>query len=325
MNEFQNNIFFARRIRSFLWRIQSPIHRDLVWLIGSHSLFQNSTLVPCVSSQMFQNFFLEAENWFLEEDKNPERLLAFVDTPRKYKLGLYAEDLFLYFLRYGSFYEVLAHDLQIFCGTSCIGAMDFIVQSKEGGVEHWEMAMKYFVQHHPSSDWKDFIGPTGKDNLERKLQKMLQRQLLLSQQNTAIDYLETLGIPKPTTHKIISLGLFFHHVDHVFIPPISGELNQPTGFWCQKSVFLERKNNSASLWFVMRHPKWLAPILTKQKHDLLSIEQLMEVFVSMEDFVMVAEMQCCEQGWEEIQRWIVVVDHWKRIPDPIDTTLLQYP
>ena len=142
-----------RKLLPFLWQLKSSVHRDLAWLLASPSLLAPSHDVPAISSDEWWTMFFNAFDWLLHEDQNPEHLLRFVDTPRKYKLGLYAEDLMLYYLRNGSPYTVLAHDLQVFQEKRSIGAFDFIVRTPNNTVEHWEMAIKYYLQYEPSPDW----------------------------------------------------------------------------------------------------------------------------------------------------------------------------
>ena len=172
--------------------------------------------------------------------------------------------------------------------------------------------MKYFLQAESSSKWTSFVGPGGKDTLERKMHKMLHRQLLLSQQPETIQHLKELGIPAPTIQKIISLGLFFRPFQRDFVPPVSGDVHQPTGIWCPRNVFFNYATSTEALWAIRLHPRWLAPVLHRKSHGLYTIGTLIDELERTEPYFMLAEMKKCSHGWQEIQRWMIVPDEWNR-------------
>ena len=220
-----------QKLIPYLWQLRSPILQDLAWLLASPSLLAPSPNLPTISSSEWWTMFENAFDWILQEDQNPESLVQFVDTPRQFKLGLYAEDLMVYYLRNASPYTVLAHDLQVFHEKRSIGAFDFIVRTAEGTVEHWEMAIKYYLQFEGKSNWDAFIGPGGRDTLQRKMNKMLLRQILLGDRPEAKIQLDALSIPQPQSKRIISVGRLFSAWGVDAPPAHNGDSQQPTGTW----------------------------------------------------------------------------------------------
>lgn len=302
----------------FLWSLQSPVHRDMAWLVASPSLLSSTENMAVISSQEYTDWFEASKDWIQDEDRLSFYLQDKVNTPRQYKLGLYAEDLILHFFEAHPFYELLIHDLQIFqdlpVGRHCLGAMDFIVRSKKTNeIEHWEMAIKYFLQLQPSTDWLDFVGPSGKDSMHRKLNKMLGRQLPLSLRPETIVRLEELGLPPPTKRRIMSKGRFFQQWNVAFEAPEGIDQNQPTGTWIRSKDFIQQFIFSPKRWKIRRHPRWIAPYLTVNEAELLTTEQVLEAPLERERFLMLSEMVPCEKGWQEAYRWILVVDDWGRI------------
>ena len=304
------------KLYPYLRQLNSSLHRDLAWLIASPSLLAPSKEVPTVSSQEWWSLFKEAFDWIKQEDQNPQRLQTFIDTPRQFKLGLYAEDLMLYYLRYGSPFEVLAHDLQVFNKKRSIGAFDFILKNPNGSIEHWEMAIKYYLQYKPSTKWIDFVGPAGKDTLQRKMDKMLKRQMLLGHTQDAKHTLAQKNIPLPQTQKVISVGRLFGAWGRDFTLPLSGDPQQPTGLWIYKKDLMQLlQEKERSRWCIRIHPNWLSPLFGAQAKGALSSKELSAFVIHLSHHIMLSELQKDDWGWKETQRWIVVPDYWKRIPD----------
>ena len=299
---------------NFMWSLNNQAHRDLSFLIASPSLLGNTEIVPAISSQEWWDWFLMSMDAIKEDDKTPEKLNEFVHTQRQYKLGLYAEDLFIYFLKHFSEYEVLVHDMQVFIEKRSIGAFDFILRAKDGTIEHWEMAIKYFVQHTASSDWNHFIGPGGKDSLYRKMNKMLGRQILLGDHPAAKQGLLQKGIPYPQKKRIVSVGKLFEQLDTPFVHPHDGDPNQPTGCWTFLSRFLlYLPHVPQTKWAYRKHPYWIAPLLRSNDDELMNAHQLEDFLHNQEKHVMLSELRKTEKGWEEYQRWFVMPNNWKKV------------
>lgn len=298
----------------YLWSLNNQAHRDLSFLIASPSLLDNTPLVPAISSQEWWDWFIETKDAIKIDSACPQNLNEFVDTQRKYKLGLYAEDLFLYFLKHFSDYKILTHDMQVFIEKRSIGAFDFIVQAKDGTVEHWEMAIKYFVQHTPSADWIHFIGPGGKDSLHRKMNKMLGRQILLGDHPAAQEGLKNKNIPPPQKKRIVSVGKLFEKFETPFVAPHDGDSLQPTGCWSFLERFIQYlKNTPTRRWAHRKHPFWVAPLLIENCDELMDVQHVKVFLHTQEKHTMLSEMIETPNGWEECQRWFVMPNNWKKV------------
>jgi hypothetical protein len=68
-------------------------------------------------------------------------------------------------------------------------------------------------------------------------------------------------------------------------------------------------------WKIRRHPHWIAPYLTRDESELLTSEQVMEAPLERDRFLMLSEMGACAQGWQEKNRWIMVIDDWGRMEE----------
>jgi uncharacterized protein len=108
------------------------------------------------------------------------------------RLGRYAERLLGFYLKRGGDYVLQAEHLQWrepdpatgFLETK--GEFDFIVRDADQQLQHWELAVKFFLCTAKAQaddatpvncSAQDFVGPDGRDSLHRKLIKLFQRQL----------------------------------------------------------------------------------------------------------------------------------------------------
>jgi hypothetical protein len=294
----------------YYWSLPHPAFRDLAYLLNAPCLLTSCESFDAVETTTVLRWFEQYRNWIQEDALEPRRLLDFVNTPRQYKLGLYAEDLFLHFLEHQTEFELILHDQQIFNDKQCIGSMDFIIRTPDGVVEHWEMAIKFFLQRCPSTDWIDFVGPSHVDSMHRKLTKMVGRQLKLSQRPEAIDYFEANDIPVPTVHRVFSVGRFFKGYGMDFVAPEGCDLNQPTGQWIRRRDFIALFERTQSSWVVRPHPWWIGPYLTTDASELLSLDTVLHTPMERGKFLMLSQMQQVPQGWQECARWVLVVDDW---------------
>ena len=296
----------------YYWSLPHPAHRDLAYLLNAPCLLTDCDEFSVVPSSQFLAWFNEAKDWILQDAiESPHKLLDFVNTPRQYKLGLYSEDLFLYFLEHQTQFKLLLHDQQVFQGKQCIGSMDFIIETPDGTVEHWEMAIKYFMQRCSSTNWIDFVGPSHVDSMERKLTKMVGRQLLLSDKPETHALLTELGIPIPTQKRVISVGRFQAPYDMDFVRPKGCDPLQPQAHWIRREVFTELFENTDTLWKIRPHPWWIAPYLTTDESELINTQTVLESPMEKDRFLMLSEMEKVPQGWQEKHRWVLVVDNWR--------------
>ncbi|MCA2962100.1 MAG: DUF1853 family protein [Silvanigrellales bacterium] len=97
------------------------------------------------------------------------------------RLGLLFEQIVFALLRRGQ--ETVLTDTPVREGQGrterTLGAFDALVLNSER-VEHWEMAVKFYLQTHPSSEWHHCVGPGTRDRLDLKGTKTFLQQLPLS-------------------------------------------------------------------------------------------------------------------------------------------------
>lgn len=153
---------------------------DLFWLLSSPSPMRENSisdlpLLPTILQQAWHN---EGIDFLKQLDKNPLPLHKFLNQRASFRLGIYAEYLLQYFFEYAPHIELLAHHVQLIKDKITLGEIDFVIQY-QGKVMHIELAVKYYLQEGKDTSFADWIGPSGKDTLARKLKKVKEHQLPL--------------------------------------------------------------------------------------------------------------------------------------------------
>lgn len=109
-------------------------------------------------------------------------------------------------------WDLLAHNCQIRDGKRTLGAPDLLVRNQRD-VWHIELAVKFYLCHPERSGDapEDWVGPSVRDSLSRKLERMKTHQLPLLQGATAQAALRAQGLPLPTQTAAIVRGILFSH------------------------------------------------------------------------------------------------------------------
>lgn len=292
--------------------IQKPFSEieDLRWILSSPPLLSSQEGHDVVDTQaVFRTIGTDDispfQAWVLE-----------LEARRRIRLGLYFEDLILYAIEHLSDYELLAHDVQVFRGAQTLGAFDFILRAPDGEIEHWEAAVKFFLQSEPSPDWRVWVGPNGRDSLHRKMTKMLGRQIHLSDRPEAQQLLEELKIGVPVRKKILSKGILFQpYLNPDWPIAHAAHSEQSKGFWIRVMDFRRYLEAEGALsdWKLRMRPDWMACAFETSTENLYSSRQLKSLLHGHTRALMLSEIRPCQGFFQELRRWFVVAETW---PEP---------
>jgi hypothetical protein len=128
-------------------------------------------------------------------------------------------------------YELIAEEIQLNNQSGqTIGAVDLILKNREtNALEHWEVAIKFYLLHEGL-----WYGPNAHDKLHKKLDRMLNHQLKMSQRKEFHQQLSLTQIP--SEHLLIQGRLYVNPFSQEPIPSecLGFELNpnQISGYWC---------------------------------------------------------------------------------------------
>lgn len=164
--------------------LHDPHVRSLAWLLTSPELL--NTRAPLWRGAI-ASLELPARpvltDWLTQLDRQPTALHESLKLHKHHRLGLYAENLFAYYLRH--FGLLYAHSLQVHDAYArTIGEFDFLLHGRYG-LLHWELATKFYLfdladTTAGAADLYDYLGPGLADTLGAKMEKILQQQLQLS-------------------------------------------------------------------------------------------------------------------------------------------------
>ena len=109
-------------------------------------------------------------------------------------------------------WTVLGTGIQIRTTGRTIGELDLLVAG-EDEIWHLELAVKFYLcaPGRSGAALSDWIGPSGRDRLDRKLDRMGGHQVPLGRSEHAKRTLDALGIPTPTRSAAVLNGVRFSH------------------------------------------------------------------------------------------------------------------
>lgn len=198
------------------------------------------------------------------------------------RLGFYYQWLWQQLIIHHPDYSLIGEEIQLQWQQQTVGAIDFLVHNRRSDeIEHWEVAIKFYLsfQHQ----WP---GPNANDNLDKKINRMIDHQLQLTD-HPAFKHLND---HYPSQRRLIMQGRLFNawpNSQSGSDMPIN-----PTGFkghwcYCSQATALELK--------VLEKRQWIAPPLFSQLITFLNI----------------AEIKVPTQALDSNnQVWFIVPDHW---------------
>lgn len=228
-------------------------------------------------------------------------------------MGKYFEQLLFFILNQDERYEVILKNHQVVEKKQTVGEIDLILRDTlTGQFEHWEIALKFYLQSKPSVEHGAMLGPNAIDNLAKKMKKLTERQLPLT---TELNEIGILGNPT-ISNKLLLKGQFFYHISHQAACNIfPSHINQKHefGWWCHLSE-AERAIDKHMQWTTIRKPNWIGPILELDNNNLLSnsdLHDLLQQYFQQEIHSVLCVGLQQENGiWIEQTRGFVVNDDW---------------
>lgn len=213
----------SNTLTSLLAQLNDVVVRDLAWALASPNLLPDSPLAP--NNLWYEELLAEYHPRLLALEQNPEVLHLYCQPYRR--LGLYFEALWHFFLLDHDRFQLLAHDWQQVVEGTTLGAFDFIIWDKSlQRIEHWELAVKFYLISEPNNAVASAVGININDKLRYKHQHMLHHQLTLSQHPKVKPQLTQQGI-LPHHRRLILKGRLYYPRSSA--PPLSTQGEQ--GYW----------------------------------------------------------------------------------------------
>ena len=263
------------------------------------------------------NALAEAWDDLLALDRAPAPLHEHLAQGAHWKVGLYFESLLTWWLRRHSRYTLLAHNLQIRDEVRTLGAFDYLVRDSSGQAQHWEVAVKFYLQRQPSTEWSAWVGPGRRDRLDIKLARMRDHQLPLSSRPEAAEALASFGLAQPLDQLAMLKGMLFAPWGGTERRPVGGAQAVSLGQWVTVSeVASFAARHMDQRWCLREKPDWLGPARRSRARSLATsawVEQARETGAAAPQ--MWSSLRELDGGvWFEDQRVFVVPDDWPASP-----------
>ncbi|NGN98062.1 DUF1853 family protein [Grimontia sp. S25] len=201
------------------------------------------------------------------------------------RIGFYYQWLIKQCLHHNDTYRLVAEELQVEREKRTLGAVDFVVASPNGELEHWEVAIKFYLAF--DGEWR---GPNAKDTLAKKHKKMADQQLMLTDTEEYKTQFSQYPIAK---RRLLVQGRLY---TNPFLPlsdlpsPPDVQEQSVNGFWCWPSQL-----PGDVTFFELTRAQWMeAPAL-----EDLPVYSLPETVTRATHLID-----------ENRHRWFVVPDNW---------------
>ncbi|MDB4766093.1 DUF1853 family protein [bacterium] len=179
------------------------------------------------------------------------------------KLGHLYEDALAIVFASSPNIELLEQNLQIQENIhSTVGELDFLIRDANGTLTHLELATKFYLSVK-TENGISFPGPDSRDNYDRKIQRLLSHQLILTERHKA--NLPPAYCDEDVVVKQLIYGcLFDHFSDHISqadlsVPKFSNP-NCRRGRWLHHAELAEHFRNESQFHLI---PKYLWPVPIK--------------------------------------------------------------
>jgi len=235
----------SRAVRDLRWAIESPSLVDEVNVSASDC---NSVQLPTIDSGDLQIFLADYTS---------------------HRVGYYFESLIHYWLLKIRNVDFIGKRLQIQDGKRTVGEIDFLYRDEQNRLTHLETAVKFYLhdpQDNPSGS--HFIGPNAADNFERKIKRLLEHQLPVSER----------AYPDIQRRIAFVKGRIFYH------PQLTRPTALPDSLAADhlKNTWLRHADinwfhgvHADGLFRILRKPHWLSDEVGMTDDDsLLTTEQL---------------------------------------------------
>ncbi len=279
-----------------------------------------------VSDQYCHAIYKDNLQWLQALDQQPQALLEFLSRRQSRKLGYYFENLVAFWLSQKISSDYFESHVKVSANNRDIGEFDFLFRSNQK-FEHWETAVKFYLFTQDDGGLVAWYGPNAKDTLYKKLKRILDHQICLSERAEASSLLSGKGFDDIYA-SIFMKGYLFYPIGMSLANKrwqVAGCEISPEhlkGWWTSIKMLNEQLLRSISSnelhWRVLPRLEWLAPRVytaDEKAQSLLTGGQIVELlntqFSQSDESRLIAGYSLNEAGqWQEESRGFVVGENW---------------
>lgn len=280
---------------------------DWQWAVASSPLLDEAVVAVMPVCKV-----IKEPRWFCREDcvalwqsvqTMADSLLRLPENNQR--LGHYFEQLLVAALQHSSRYQLLAHNVVLSHEQRTLGEFDLIVQDlRDGAVEHWEVAVKFYLGCDDIERTQNWHGAHFRDRLDRKLKHLWCQQTQLAWSEQGQTLLDKQGWPVSRT-RVFCKGRLFYPLQRFLLEHRVrfAATNHLRGFWATQAQFREWISPDRHLAYVPR--MHLLAALSAQT-SLVSTGQLPELAAGDRPCLLAV----CDDSGNELMRGFVVPDDW---------------
>lgn len=263
----------------FLTRSIHPVVRDLAWCIGSPPLldssdphFDGQAVTPVWCQEHFQLFLSHLHDLAMD----PTPLVTWCSARPHQKLGRYFETLMSYWLHHAPSISDIRESVQVIHNGQTRGEFDFLFfdQSTQK-TYHLEVAVKFYLRHGTGLNTADYWGPSGIDRLDRKIDLLFEKQLVLGKTDPGRSFLQEIHGGGDVTSLALVKGMIFDPMmSEPLAPPSVARGLSPDclrGSWVTwEALSSHAKEYLDGRWCLIPRLKWLSPVMLTSNNDVLT-------------------------------------------------------
>lgn len=249
------------------WR--HPAVRDLAWVLGAPPLLQAPRPATPDSPRWLdaawcQRRLQDSTDWLRRLDADPTPLLTHLAHEHDHRLGSHFESLLAFWLGWpdNPACTLVARNLPIREAGRTLGELDFLVRDRHSGeLQHWEVAVKFFLGVRPGGAARDWIGPGLRDRLDLKLVRLRTHQLRLTRTPAARAQLQALGLETPTPVCLVKGRLFYPAgVARPAWAPADAATDHPQGWWQDAAGLRAQWPDEDLRWIRLPKANWMTEV-----------------------------------------------------------------
>lgn len=250
------------------WRHQAV--RDLAWAVGSPPLLRpadsrESGDGPRWLDQVWCDQTLStSQDWLTALDHDPTDLLAHLAHEQDHRLGSHFESLLAFWLSWpgNPHYELVERNLPVRDNGRTLGEFDFLVRERgRGELQHWEVAVKFFLGVQPGGQARHWIGPGLRDRLDLKLERLRSHQLRLGNSPAGRRLLAERGLNGVRPVCLVKGCLFYPAgAEHLLWSPRDAAPGHLRGWWQDHASLLARWGDAGLDWLHLPKANWMTAV-----------------------------------------------------------------
>ena len=305
-----------------IYPYKTPEVRDLAWACFSPPLIDSAFMASPEAGVSNCNFKMNPrrQHWLRTLDDDPSSLLAHLAPGRSSRLGLYFESLWHFFLAQDEDVELIAHNLPVRDAGRTIGEFDCIYFCRERRRHvHLELAVKFYLglaspgKTRNYSQWRDWVGPSSRDRLDKKINRLTGHQIKLGIHPASAPVLRSLAIDD-LLREIEIKGYLFSPLGNPMAPPLAFAHGQQLRPWLRLEEFSEMPPAIRSEDYqVLPRLNWLSPVSANSGNETVAGPALIrDLEGAMATDGRPRLVAAVDQDGNETNRFFVVGQHWSR-------------